>query len=68
MNRAPGKINGLARQETTAPYPVSQWIVDQETPEGDEDAIPTKLHTLSKGSCNQGRGDNGKLALEHSED
>ena len=57
----------LNRKPSAAPDPVAQRVVDQQAPEGDEDAVGAEADALGEGPGDQRRRDDRELALEHRE-
>src|SRR5690606_1261017 len=51
-----------------SPYPVGKGIIDDQTPQRDEEAVSFKRNTLGKRARDQSRSDDGKFCLEHRED
>ena len=64
-NQATSKVQSTQLgQEATAPYPMSHWVINQYSPQQHENGEGLELHSLSKGTSNQGWSQCGKHTLE----
>ena len=57
----------LEQEAIRRPDPVRQRAVHEHAPQGDEDDVAAEPDALGEGARDEGRGDDGELALEHGE-
>ena len=67
-DQAAGEVEGTEfSQEAAAPDPVCHGVVDEDSPEQDEDDESVELHAFGESAGDQGRCDDGEHALEGDE-